>query len=120
MGEPLGSVAKQHLLQGVVSDDACKVNKCLNGGTCEVTWNDFKCNCAEGYAFRLCEFKLPCAIMKCPEGSTCQNIGWQGFECVSEVAFQGTGDVSPHYHLMSSKYPYVHLLCTHLTKIIKF
>jgi hypothetical protein len=32
MGEPLGIVEKQNLVKGVVSDDACKINNCLNGG----------------------------------------------------------------------------------------
>lgn len=123
MGEPLGVVEKQNLLEGVVSDDACKVNNCLNGGeififetptkfyilqkintgSCETTWNDFYCKCREGFAGRLCEVKLPCAIMSCPsQGSTCVNIGWTGFECISEVAFQGS-EVSPHYHLISTE-----------------
>ncbi len=77
--------------------------KYFSQGTCETTWNDFKCNCADGYDGRLCEFKLPCAIMTCPQQSTCHNIGWKGFECVSEVAFQGTETVSPHYHLISNE-----------------
>jgi hypothetical protein len=43
MGEPLGIVEKQNLLQGVVSDDACKIttDNCRNGGICKTTWNDY-------------------------------------------------------------------------------
>lgn len=38
------------VLQGVVSDDSCRSEPCLHGGTCEVTWNDFR------YFFLICYY----------------------------------------------------------------
>lgn len=50
MGDPLGEVILHgDVLKGVVSDDSCRVNLCLNDGECEVTWNDFQCNCTEEF-----------------------------------------------------------------------
>ena len=37
--ESIGKVQLMAVEQGVVSDDACAVNPCENGGTCHVTWN---------------------------------------------------------------------------------
>ena len=39
--EPLGPVQRSDVLEGVVSDDTCRTNPCINGGSCTVTWNDF-------------------------------------------------------------------------------
>jgi protein crumbs len=40
--EPLGEVRRSgDVLQGVVSDDNCRSDPCVNGGNCTITWNDF-------------------------------------------------------------------------------
>lgn len=40
----LGEVVfdKSLVLEGVVSDDSCRDEPCMHGGTCTVTWNDFR------------------------------------------------------------------------------
>ena len=91
------------VLKGIVSDFTCASNPCLNGGTCEVTWNDFKCHCKEGvYDGKTCDVMLRCAMVKCPSGSTCHNIGADGFECIADAAFDGRSTSSPHYELKSN------------------
>jgi hypothetical protein len=104
MGDPLGQVVRLgSVLEGVVSDDACKVDPCLNGGTCLVTWNDFTCLCTHEYDGKTCSHLLPCAVVACPAPSTCRNLyGGNGFECEAEAAFDGSGTLSPHYHLASA------------------
>lgn len=37
----IGPVSLVSVEKGVVSDDTCSVDPCQNGGTCEVTWNDY-------------------------------------------------------------------------------
>ena len=57
--ESIGKVQLMSVEQGVVSDDACAVNPCENGGTCHVTWNDFHCQCQEGVFLKIYfQFKL--------------------------------------------------------------
>jgi protein crumbs len=39
------SIGEVHLInvrEGVVSDDTCRSDPCMNGGTCHVTWNDYR------------------------------------------------------------------------------
>ena len=39
------SIGEVHLInvkQGVISDNTCRSDPCLNGGTCHVTWNDYR------------------------------------------------------------------------------
>ena len=39
------SVGEVHLInvkQGVVSDNNCRSDPCMNGGSCHVTWNDYR------------------------------------------------------------------------------
>lgn len=37
-----GNVTISNVLKGVVSDDSCVIKPCHNGGTCLVTWNDYR------------------------------------------------------------------------------
>jgi len=99
--KPLGEVFTQNILNGTVSDDTCKESPCENGGTCEITWNDFRCGCPDGYDGKVCEVLLPCATLKCPPLSKCHNLGWHGFECKSDAAFDGRGTASPHYRFIT-------------------
>jgi protein crumbs len=105
MGEPLGTVKIQNIKNGTVTDNTCRINinPCINGGTCQVTWNDFNCLCTPQYDGKVCDTRLRCADVVCPEGSVCHNIGWTGFECVAEAAFDGKDKESPHYILSSTE-----------------
>ncbi|CAL8253571.1 unnamed protein product [Boreogadus saida] len=78
---------EQDLLEGCHSDETCKSEPCLNGGQCEVTWNDFFCSCPENYSGRLCETRLWCVEKPCPSGGRCVNLP-DGYECLSEASFQ--------------------------------
>lgn len=75
-------------LMGEVSDDNCRVNPCLHGATCRVTWNDFVCVCPRGYKGRWCQDIQFCEIHKCPGQGVCQNLD-DGFECLTNTTFQG-------------------------------
>lgn len=101
MRHPLGTVTIQQLKEGEVSDNHCKNNPCFRG-TCEVTWNDYKCDCYDQYDGRQCDVRLRCADVTCPERSACKNIGHNGFECVADAAFDGKGHTTPHYYLKSN------------------
>lgn len=104
MRHPLGRVTTQNLLEGTVSDDHCRSNPCVRG-YCNTTWNDFVCDCFEGYAGKQCEIRLRCADVRCPDKSACKNIGYTGFECVTDAAFDGKGYTTPHYILKSTVTP---------------
>lgn len=41
---PFGSVTFDNtsVLEGVLSDDSCRINPCEHGGTCMNTWNDYR------------------------------------------------------------------------------
>lgn len=53
---------------------------CLNGGQCQVTWNDFQCNCSMRYDGRLCETRLWCMDNPCPDAVRCVDLQ-DGYEC---------------------------------------
>ncbi|CAL8126422.1 unnamed protein product [Orchesella dallaii] len=97
----LGRVTIQNLKKGTVSDDHCKDGPCLHGA-CSTTWNDFKCDCFDGYDGKRCDKRLPCSDVNCPERSACKNIGHTGFECVADASFDGKGTTTPHYILRSN------------------
>ncbi|KAM8886098.1 protein crumbs homolog 2b isoform 2-T2 [Spinachia spinachia] len=92
-GDPLGGVevyqasTEENVLQGCHSDDTCKDQPCLNGGQCQVTWNDFQCNCSIKYDGQLCETRLWCMDNPCPDAVRCVDLP-DGYECVTEAIFQ--------------------------------
>lgn len=89
--EKPGSIGKVTLIgvkKGVVSDNACAVNPCVNGGTCRVTWNDYACTCPEGYRGKSCSDKEYCYWYTCPDGGTCITLE-DGHECLSNATFNG-------------------------------
>ena len=94
--ESIGKVQLMAVEQGVVSDDACAVNPCQNGGTCHVTWNDFHCQCQEGYRGRNCADKEYCFWYDCPVGSTCKSLV-DGHECISNATFNGVNSTYVAY-----------------------
>ena len=86
--EPLGTVKRNDVLEGVVSDNTCLDNPCINGGNCTVTWNDFLCICPPGFKGKTCHENEFCAIYECPTGGVCQNLN-DGYECVTSATFNG-------------------------------
>ena len=88
MPKSIGEIRLINVEKGVVSDETCISNPCMNGGTCEVTWNDYQCSCTEGYRGRNCADKEYCFWYTCPEGSVCQSLV-DGHECISNATFNG-------------------------------
>ena len=78
--------------QGQISDDTCAINPCDNGGTCQITWNDYYCQCTEFFRGRNCTQKKYCSWYKCPSGSTCRSLD-DGHECISNATFNGVNSV---------------------------
>lgn len=74
------------ILEGVVSDNACRSNPCEYGGTCIVTWNDFNCICTRGHKSKTCSEKEFCQLKTCPSQSECRNLN-NGYECVANRTF---------------------------------
>ncbi|XP_063909759.1 protein crumbs isoform X3 [Zophobas morio] len=79
---------KQTVLEGVRSDDSCKINPCLHNGVCENTWNDYRCICTRGFKGKDCSDLEFCEIEKCPPNSVCRNLE-DGSECVANATFDG-------------------------------
>nr|CAH7754904.1 unnamed protein product [Callosobruchus chinensis] len=75
------------VLKGVRSDNSCRVNHCHHG-TCENTWNDYRCICPRGYKGKVCNELEFCELEGCPQGSLCKNLE-DSFECISNSTFNG-------------------------------
>ncbi|XP_032388294.1 protein crumbs homolog 1 [Etheostoma spectabile] len=87
---PVESYSLEQLInvsQGCISDNACVVNPCLNGGVCYSIWDDFICNCPPNTAGQRCEEVKWCELSPCPASAVCQPRS-QGFECLSSVTFR--------------------------------
>ncbi|XP_072242999.1 protein crumbs homolog 2b [Leuresthes tenuis] len=76
-----------NVLQGCHSDNTCQNKPCFHDGECQVTWNDFRCNCSMKYSGRLCETRLWCIDAPCSDGARCVDLP-DGFECLTEATFQ--------------------------------
>ncbi|XP_076005623.1 protein crumbs homolog 2-like [Genypterus blacodes] len=81
------SSTEENVLQGCQSDHTCKVDPCLNGGQCVVTWNDFRCDCPINFAGRLCETRLWCVDNPCVKGVLCVDLQ-DGYECLTDATFE--------------------------------
>ncbi|XP_029916909.1 protein crumbs homolog 1 [Myripristis murdjan] len=81
------SITAENVLEGCHSDDTCKDEPCLNAGQCQVTWNDFKCNCPLNFSGRICEMRLWCVDSPCFDGVKCVDL-LDGYECLTEATFQ--------------------------------
>ncbi|MBN3299790.1 CRUM1 protein, partial [Amia calva] len=77
---------------GCVSDDTCQATPCENGGTCNVTWNDYVCSCPENFTGRNCERRVWCSSKPCPPNSQCLNLP-DGYECVTTATFKGESPI---------------------------
>ncbi|KAM4607826.1 protein crumbs homolog 2-like [Polymixia lowei] len=81
------SSTQENVLDGCQSDETCKGEPCLNGGQCEVTWNDFQCDCPVNFSGRICETRLWCVDNPCFRGGRCVDLP-DGYECLTEATFQ--------------------------------
>ncbi|XP_028987723.1 protein crumbs homolog 1-like [Betta splendens] len=98
---PVESYDVEHLVgvaEGCISDNACAVNPCLNGGVCYSMWDNFTCNCPPNTAGQRCEEVKWCELSPCPATAICQAHS-QGFECLSNVTFR---DRSSAVHYQSN------------------
>lgn len=85
------SFDKSTVLEGIHSDDSCKVNPCQHNGECVNTWNDYMCICIRGYKGKDCTEQEFCELERCPEGAECKNLD-DGYECVANATFDGKSD----------------------------
>lgn len=85
---------QNEILQGILSDDACRSDPCHNKGVCSVTWNDFICKCPLGYKGKQCQEMEFCQLKNCPPGSKCRNLN-HGYECVANVTLDGRNKTEP-------------------------
>ncbi|XP_050423737.1 protein crumbs isoform X2 [Adelges cooleyi] len=88
------SFNQEEVLEGILSDDACRSNPCHNDGECSVTWNDFICKCPLGYKGKQCQEMEFCQLQDCPLGSECRNLN-HGYECVANVTLVGQNTSEP-------------------------
>ncbi|XP_072176797.1 uncharacterized protein [Diadema setosum] len=95
-GVEVNSIAMAMSSSGVVemcnSDDTCNPEPCENGGVCQITWNDFECDCPNGYGGKNCSLETVCSTDPCPLEATCVDRDG-GFECVTPATFDGTSSV---------------------------
>ncbi|XP_049630080.1 protein crumbs homolog 2 [Suncus etruscus] len=75
-----------NLTVGCVSEDTCRPDPCLNGGTCLITWNDFHCICPANFTGPTCARPLWCPSQPCLPPATCEEVP-DGFVCVAETTF---------------------------------
>ena len=78
-----------NVLNGTISDESCTIDPCQNGGTCNVTWNDYVCTCTFGFKGKNCDELEYCARHECPRGSTCRNL-LDGYECLTNITMNGS------------------------------
>jgi len=98
----IGKVTLIGVKEGEVSDNTCKANPCENGGSCQVTWNDFECTCLPGWKGRTCLEKEYCHWNKCPHQSRCQSLA-DGHECVGNATFNGVNSTLLARPILTSK-----------------
>ncbi|XP_076260124.1 cell polarity complex component crumbs [Rhynchophorus ferrugineus] len=90
---PFGNVSfdKNLVLEGIQTDDLCKINPCHHNGICENTWNDYRCICPRGFKGKICNELEFCELGGCPEEAECRNLE-DGYECLANATFNGKQD----------------------------
>ncbi|XP_043555728.1 protein crumbs homolog 1 isoform X1 [Chiloscyllium plagiosum] len=73
---------------GCNDDNACKLNPCLNGGTCSSIWDDFVCKCPPNTSGKTCTWVKWCQLNPCPLYTECQLLT-DGFDCLVNATFNG-------------------------------
>ncbi|XP_050532124.1 protein crumbs isoform X2 [Daktulosphaira vitifoliae] len=113
------SFNQDEVLEGILSDDACRSNPCQNDGECTVTWNDFQCKCPLGYKGKQCQEMEFCQLQDCPLGSECRNLN-HGYECVANITLvgQNTSDFMLQYMFVKGQQtiPLTHIEVNYRTK----
>ncbi|XP_048458200.1 protein crumbs homolog 1 [Rhincodon typus] len=77
-----------NVTSGCTDDNACKLNPCLNGGTCSSNWDDFICKCPPNTSGKTCNQVKWCQLNPCPLNAECQLLS-DGFECLVNATFKG-------------------------------
>ncbi|CAB3400271.1 unnamed protein product [Caenorhabditis bovis] len=71
--DSIGSVeSTSNIMRGAVSDPICRDSLCKNG-QCVETFNDYYCECSEGFTGTNCDKTDYCLSAKCLPGGQCQN-----------------------------------------------
>ena len=84
----VGPVKVHSIKKGEISDETCNINPCKHDGVCQITWNDYRCECEKGWKGRNCEDKEFCSWYTCPGESTCVSLS-DGYECLTNATFNG-------------------------------
>lgn len=113
------SFNQDEILEGILSDNTCRSDPCLNKGVCSVTWNDFECKCPLGYKGKHCQEMEFCLLQGCPEGSKCRNLN-HGYECVANITLDGQNTTEPilQYNFVKGQQniPLTHIEVSYRTK----
>ncbi|XP_030853956.1 protein crumbs homolog 1 isoform X2 [Strongylocentrotus purpuratus] len=74
------------------SDNTCDPEPCESEGICSITWNDFECDCPNGYGGKNCSEETICSVNPCPGGADCLDRD-EGYECLTPATFSGSGSM---------------------------
>ncbi|XP_033116445.1 protein crumbs-like isoform X2 [Anneissia japonica] len=72
------------VVSGCQGRAVCDSGPCINGATCEDTWNDYSCQCADGFDGEHCQNNInECSSNPCFQGSCVDHINSYLCECYS-------------------------------------